>query len=94
MGATTTKECGVNYQLLAWAPRIARCKSGPQSQGLLQQLGRERATIGMPGQLTACAATQGNILVFYDMLVDNYHFDVCHYYEDMHFVNDMHFVIV
>ena len=32
---------------------------GHKSQDLLQQLGRERATIGIPGQRTACAATQG-----------------------------------
>ena len=33
--------------------------AGYKSQDLLQQLGREHASLGMPGQRTACAATQG-----------------------------------
>ena len=32
--------------------------AGDKSQVLLQPLGRERATIGMPGQRSACATTQ------------------------------------
>ena len=40
-----------------WTPRIARCKCSYKSQDLLQQVRREHATFGMPGQGTACAAT-------------------------------------
>ena len=42
-----------------WTQRNALCNAGHKLQDLLQPLGRERATIGMPSQRTACAVTQG-----------------------------------
>ena len=39
--------------------RIAQGNAGCKLQDLLHSVSRERATFGMPGQYTACAATQG-----------------------------------
>ena len=37
----------------------AECNTGCKSKDLLHSVSRERATFGIPGQRTACAATQG-----------------------------------
>ena len=62
------RDCRSNWQTVTphptqssttGAPRIACCKFGLQITRLMQPLGREHATSGMPGSRTACAATQG-----------------------------------
>ena len=42
-----------------WAPRITQWNAGCKSQDLLHWVRRERASFEMPGQRTACAATEG-----------------------------------
>ena len=51
-----------------WAPRIARCNAFYKSQDLLQPVRIERATFGMPAQLSACEATRGKKGEFPDNL--------------------------